>query len=190
MCVNFKELNKITVFDPEPMMSPDDIFPKLLGSQIYSTFDFSKGYWAIPMEEKSKDVTTFVTSRGLMRFRVMPFGMVNSGSTYNRKLLDGTQSLENYVDDVLGHTIDWITHKEMLRDFFERVRKANLSLKPSKCKIGFSQVDFLGHTLLDKRFNLPTNRVSWTYPKNGSTNNQEGMSEPSRHDKLLSRLHS
>ena len=68
------------------------------------------------MEEKSKDVTTFVTSRGLMRFCVMPFGMVNSGSiyTYNRmvrKLLDGAQSLENYVDDVLGHTIDWITHK-------------------------------------------------------------------------------
>jgi len=66
VCVNFKELNKITVFDLEPMISPDDIFPKLSGSQIYSTFDFSKGYWA---KEKSKDVTTFVTSRGLMRFR-------------------------------------------------------------------------------------------------------------------------
>jgi len=42
-----------------------------------------------------------------MRFRVMPFGMVNSGSTYNqtiRKLLDGTHNLENYIDDVLGHT--------------------------------------------------------------------------------------
>ena len=103
VCVNFKELNKIAVFDPEPMMSPDDIFPKLSSSQIYSTFDFSKGYWAIPMEEKLKDITTFITSRGLMRFRVMPFGMVNSGSTYNRmvrKLSDGAQSLENYVDDV------------------------------------------------------------------------------------------
>jgi len=114
------------------MMSPDDIFPKLSGSQIYSTFDFGKGYWAIPMEEKSKDVTTFVTSRGLMRFHVMPFGMVNSGSTYNRmvrKLLDRAQSSEIYVDDVLGHTVDWITHKEMLRDFFERVRKANLSYR-------------------------------------------------------------
>ena len=89
------------------------------------------------MEEKSKDVTTFVTSRGLMRFRVMPFGMVNSGSTYNRmvrKLLDRAQSSEIYVDDVLGHTVDWITHKEMLRDFFERVRKANLSLKPFRIK--------------------------------------------------------
>ena len=98
VCVNFKELNKITVFDPEPMMSPDDIFPKLSGSQYYSTFDFCKGYWAIPMEEKSKDCTTFVTSKGLMRFKVMPFGMVNSGSTYNRmvrKFLDGSQDLES-----------------------------------------------------------------------------------------------
>jgi len=82
VCVNFKDLNKITVFDPEPMMSPDDIFPKLTGSQFYSTFystfDFCKGYWAISMAEESKDFTTFVTSKGLMRFKVMPFGMVNS----------------------------------------------------------------------------------------------------------------
>jgi len=105
-------LNKITVFDPEPMMSPDDIFPKLTGSQFYSTFDFCKGYWAIPMAEESKDFTTFVTSKGLMRFKVMTFGMVNSGSTYNpmvRKLLEGAQDLESYVDDVLGHTKDWNT---------------------------------------------------------------------------------
>jgi len=40
VCINFKELNKITAFDPEPMMSPDDIFPKLSGSKYYSTFDF------------------------------------------------------------------------------------------------------------------------------------------------------
>jgi len=121
VCINFKELNKITVFDPEPVMSPDDIFPKLAGSQFYSTFDFCKGYWAIPMEEKSKDYITFVCSRGLMRFRVMPFGMVNSGSTYNRmirKLLDGTQNLESYVDDVLGHTKEWKEHMKVLRDFF------------------------------------------------------------------------
>jgi len=51
----------------------------------------------------------------------MPFVMVNSGSTYNkivRKLLDGAPSSESYVDGVLGHTVDWKTHKAMLRDFF------------------------------------------------------------------------
>ena len=38
------------------MVSPDDIFPKLTGNQFYSTFDFCKGYWAIPMAEESKDI--------------------------------------------------------------------------------------------------------------------------------------
>jgi len=73
VCVNFKELNKITVFDPQPMMSPDDIFPRLACSKIYSLFDFCKGYYGIPMQEESKDYT-LVCSRGLMRFKVMPFG--------------------------------------------------------------------------------------------------------------------
>jgi len=70
VCVNFKDLNKM--FDPEPIMSADDIFPTLTGSQFYSTFDFCKGYWAIPMAEESKDFTTFVTSKGLMNgeFRI------------------------------------------------------------------------------------------------------------------------
>ena len=92
------------------MMSPDDIFPKLAGSKIYSSFDFCKGYYGIPMQEESKEYTTFVCSRGLMRFKVMPFGTENSGSTYNRmirKLLDGSHNLESYVDDVLGHTENW-----------------------------------------------------------------------------------
>jgi len=117
VCVNFKELNKITVFDPEPMMSPDDIFPRLAGSKIYSSFDFCKGYYGIPMQEESKDYTTFVCSRGLMTFKVMPFGMVNSSSTYNRmirKLLDGSRNLERYVDDALGHTENWSKHMEIL----------------------------------------------------------------------------
>jgi hypothetical protein len=64
-----------------------------------------------------------------------------------RKLLDGTKNLESYVDDIIGYTGDWTNHMTVLRDFCERVRKANLSLKPSKCKIGFDTVDFLGHTL-------------------------------------------
>ena len=64
-----------------------------------------------------------------------------------RKLLDGSHNLESYVDDVLGHTENWSKYMEILRDFFERVKKANLCLRPSKCKVGFDQVKFLGHTL-------------------------------------------
>jgi len=56
-------------------------------------------------------------------------------------------NLESYVDDILGHTENWEKNIEILQKFFESVRKANLCLRPSKCKIGFDQVKFLGHTL-------------------------------------------
>ena len=59
------------------------------------------------MEEE--DFTTFVKHRGLYRFKVMPFGLVNAPATFSRimrKLLDGLQDLHNYLDDVLGHNGD------------------------------------------------------------------------------------
>ena len=73
--------------------------------------------------------TTFVSTRGLVRFKVMPFGMVNSGSTYSRmirKLLNGTENLKSYVNDILGHSKEWDFHLKILRNFFNRVRNANL----------------------------------------------------------------
>ena len=78
----------------------------------------------------------------------MPFGMVNSGSTFNRmirKLLHGCEDAENYVDDILGHTKVWAPHLRMLRDVFSRVRDAGLTLRPSKCLIGFENISFTGH---------------------------------------------
>jgi len=146
VCVNFKELNKIKVFDPEPMMSPDDIFPKLAGSKIYSSFDFCKGYYRIPMQEESKDYTAFVCWRSLMRFKVMHLGMVNSGSTYNRmirKLLDGSHNLESYVDDVLGHTENWSKHMEILQDFFLKEWEKVISvLDPANAKLDLTMSNF------------------------------------------------
>ena len=150
LCCNYKQLNKITIFDPEPMMANEDVFNKLSGSKIFSKFDFCKGYWQIPMSESSKDLTTFICANGLFRFLVMPFGLINSASSYNRmmrRLLEGLRHLESYVDDVLAHTKSWEEHLVALREFFERVRKAKLTLKPKKCQIGFDTIDFLGHTL-------------------------------------------
>jgi len=131
-------------------MSADDIFPKLAGSRYYSTFDFCTGYWQIPMKENFKDCTTFVSSKRLFRFKVMPFGLVNAGSTCNRmvrKLLDGATNLQSYVDDVTGHTKNWDEHVQTLKDFVKLVKQGRLRLKPSKCKIGFGTANFLSHTL-------------------------------------------
>ena len=75
----------------------------------------------------------------------MPFGLVNAPATFSRKLLDGLRDLHNYLDDVLGHNGDRPTHLHALREFFVRVREANLALKPTKCFIGYTELVFIGH---------------------------------------------
>ena len=150
VCIDFRRLNNITVFDAEPIPSAEDIFAKLAKDCYFSKFDLSKGYWQVEMKKKDKDYTTFTCHKGLYRFKVMPFGLVNAPATFSRimrKRLVGSEGLDNFIDDVLGHTPDWENHLIVLRDFFERTRKANLVLRPTKCSIGDSRVTFLGHQL-------------------------------------------
>jgi len=102
------------------------------------------------MCEEDKDLTTFVTHRGLFRFTVMPFGLVNAPATFSRimrKLLDGRRDLHNYLDDVLEHTDNWEKHLERFGQFLLRDRAANLALKPSECFVGYTELVFLGHKI-------------------------------------------
>jgi len=152
VCVDYRRLNCVTVFDPEPMPASKEIFAKLSGDRFFSKFDVSKGYWQVPMREQDRDFTTFICPRGLFRFRVMPFGFVNASATFSRRMrrvLRNTQSTDNYLDDVLTYTPDWPRHLAALRHFFECIRKANLTLRPSKCEIRKTTVSFFGHTLTE-----------------------------------------
>ena len=81
----------------------------------------------------------------------MPFGLVNTPATFSRlmrRVLRDSQRLDNYLDDVLAHTPDWNQHLLVRRDFFERIRRAKLTLRPSKCEIGEKTISFLGLSLI------------------------------------------
>jgi hypothetical protein len=150
ICVSYKSLNAITEIDPTPQPDIEDILAKLGKSIYYSTFDASKGFYAIKMEESAKKYTSFVTPRDCYCFNVCPFGLVNAPSIYaklTRKLLEGAKNIDNFVDDLIAYTDDMQTHVNTLRDLFERVRRANLKLKPSKVKIGFTELTFLGQVV-------------------------------------------
>ena len=152
VCVNYKALNAKTLVSPYPMLSTDDIMDKLGGSKFYSKFDLCKGYYQIPLEENSRKYSTLICKRGLYRFTVLPMGLVSAGATFTRmmrKLLNGTENLDSYLDDVLCHTKTWEEHISSLRVFFTRVQDANLRLKPSKCELGGNSVSFLGHKVTE-----------------------------------------
>ena len=146
--VDFRKLNKKTIFNAEPMPSIDEIYSKLAPAKIFSKLDFTKGYWQIPMREEDKAKTAFTCTSGSFQFFKMPFGLVNSGATYNRmmrRLLEGQKQVDSFVDDVLVYNEGWDEHMRVLREVFERIRQAHLTVKPSKCSFGFETIDFVGH---------------------------------------------
>lgn len=147
-CVDYRQLNKITIFDAEPMPSTEDLFVKLAGCKYFSKIDLSKGYWQVPMTDEAKRRSAFSTPMGLYQFKVMSFGLVNAPATFSRlmrKVLEGLNNLDNFLDDILVFTVTWEEHVESLRNLLLRLRETKLTARPSKCFFGFEELECLGH---------------------------------------------
>ena len=148
ICVDYRKLRKLTVVDPEPMITAEDLFQRLGKSKYYSKIDLSKGYWQIPVAEEDIEKTAFITPDGTYDFLRMPFGIKNSGATLvrgMRKILSGMNNADSYIDDLIIHTNDWQAHLQVLEELLRRLRKAGLRVKPSKCVFGSESVEFLAH---------------------------------------------
>ena len=151
-CVDYRKLNAITRKDAHPVPLIQDVFDQLNGATIFSTIDLRSGYWQIPMAENSIPVTAFTTHVGLFEFLRMPFGLTNAPAIFQRTMNQVLSGLIGrccmaYIDDVVIWSRSVEEHAQHLRLVFERLRKAGLQLKPSKCHFGLSKIELLGHSV-------------------------------------------
>uniref|UniRef100_A0A8C5MCT0 Gypsy retrotransposon integrase-like protein 1 n=1 Tax=Leptobrachium leishanense TaxID=445787 RepID=A0A8C5MCT0_9ANUR len=148
-CVDYRRLNDCTVTDAYPMPRVDELLDQISQGHFLTTVDLCKGYWQIPLAEEATPKSAFITPFGLYQFRVMPFGIKNAPATFQRlidRLLDGLQEFAcAYLDDIAIYSQTWEEHLHHLGVAFARIRDANLTLKPTKCRIGMSEVQYLGH---------------------------------------------
>ncbi|UYV74836.1 K02A2.6-like [Cordylochernes scorpioides] len=152
MCIDYRRLNEITLDDRQPLPHIQDMFDRLHVSRFFSTLDVAWGYWQIEMDPQSIQKTAFVTSDGHYEFLVMPFGLKNAASTFQRiiqhilgeLLWKGTCSFQ---DDILVYTKTWQEHIELLSKVFDKLRLYNMKLKLSKCIFGRTEVKYLGHII-------------------------------------------
>ena len=102
------------------------------------------------MTERAKEVSAFITPKGLYEYLVMPFGMMNSASTFQRLMDKVTRHVNNcvvYIDDVVIFNHTWEEHLNSLRSFFEAIRTAGLVINLSKCEFAMAIVRYLGHEI-------------------------------------------
>ncbi|GJU66087.1 putative reverse transcriptase domain-containing protein [Tanacetum coccineum] len=150
MCIDYRELNKLTVKNCYPLPRIDDLFDQLQGSSVYLKIDLRSGYHQLRVCEEDILKTAFRTRYGHYEFQVMPFGLTNALAVFmdlmNRvckPYLD--KFVIVFVEDVLIYSKSKQEHEEHLKLILELPKKEELYVKFSKCKLWIPKVQFLGH---------------------------------------------
>src|SRR5437867_9987142 len=152
LCVDFRGVNNVTRKDSYPLPRIADCLDALGSANYFSTFDLRSGYFQIAMEEDDRDKTAFLTRRGSYRFTAMPFGLCNAPATFQRLMDVVTIGLNYeiclvYLDVIILFSRTIEEHLLRLKLLLNRLRGANLKLKPSKCFLLQKKVNFLGHVI-------------------------------------------
>ena len=175
ICGDFRKVNSVTRKDAFPIPRIQDCLDALGSSMYFSTLDMTSSYNQVPIREEDIPKTAFVTKHGLFEYKTMPFGLCNAPSTFQRMMeliLRGLQwkTCLVYLDDVIVFSTSFQEHLERLTIILEKIREANLKLKPVKCSLFQKEVEFLGHVVSEQGIQ-PNERniqkiVNWPEPKN------------------------
>ena len=191
-CIDFRQLNDITKKDAYPLPRTDACLDAMSGSSLFSTFDMRSGYHQLAMSPESSDKTTFITRRGAFKFETMPFGLCNAGATFQR-LMDLVLTGLNldiclvYLDDIVVFSTSPEEHLDRLVQVLERLKQANLKLKPSKCKLMQKQVVFLGHIISGEGIASREDQIG---RRMASADELEATTRIPRPDRLLPKIRS
>ena len=151
-CVDFRQLNNLTVKDSYPLPRIDSCMDSLGGAKYFSTLDLRSGYWQVELDKQSSEKTAFVTRRGIYKFNVLAFGLSNAPAIFQR-LMDlvllglNWQICLAFLDDVIVMSSTFEQHLDQLCQVFERLRGVNLKLNAGKCHLMQEKVKFLGSVI-------------------------------------------
>ena len=155
-CIDFRKLNSLTVKDSHPQPCICETLESLAGAAHYLTFDMNSGFWQVPMDEESKWYTAFTLgSMGLYECESMPFGLCNAPPTFQRLMQNCLGELNLtycliYLDDVIVFSDTPEGHLWRMRVVFDCPPEHGLRLKPSKCEVFKSEINYLAHHVSQK----------------------------------------
>jgi len=152
LCVDYRQLNKVTIKNRYPLPRIDDLLDQLRGAVIFSKIDLRSGYHQIRVREEDIPKTAFRTRYGHYEYTVMSFGLTNAPAVFmdymNRifhPYLD--KFVVVFIDDILIYSKSEREHEEHLRMVLEILRSKELYAKLSKCEFWKKEVKFLGHVV-------------------------------------------
>jgi hypothetical protein len=175
LCIDFRQLNKVTVKNKYPFPRIDDLFYQLKGENIFSKIDLRSGYHQVRIKEEDTRKTTFRTRYGHYEFVVVPFGLTNAPTTF-MCLMNGVfrDFLDKFVivflDDILIYSKTEEEHEKHLRMVLQVLREHQLYAKLSKCTFYQKKIHYLGHIVSEDGIAVDPENIeaikSWPAPTN------------------------
>ena len=174
-CTDYRALNSITIKDSFPIPTVDELLDELHGAQYFSKLDLRSGYHQILVKTEDRHKTAFRTHQGLYEWLVMSFGLSNAPASFQSLMnhvfqVQLRKSVLVFFDDILIYSPSWSTHLAHLTEVLQLLRNHSLFAKRSKCCFGFTEVDYLGHTISHHGVHMDKDKVravlDWPIPSN------------------------
>ena len=156
MCVDFRDLNSVTVDDCFPLPRIEVMLHRASNATLFSKLDLASGFHQIEVEPFSRPLTAFrlpepVDGSSLWQWKVMPFGLRNAPPTFQRAMTQALNGLEHcavvYIDDILIFSNDKTQHLQHLDSVFHALGEYQYHIRLPKCEFLKTEVEFLGHCL-------------------------------------------
>jgi hypothetical protein len=165
-CVDYRAtINKVLVRETWPMPNIESHIDTVRGANFITVCDVQSAYWQIPIAQKDRHKSAFVTSKGKYVFNVLPFGVANAPWVFQRVMsltfanFGQPSGLLVYMDDVIACSATWEAHLKLLEDMFHALQTAGLTSKPAKIHFGPKEVRYLGHVLSAGGIHMSEDRI-------------------------------
>ena len=175
LCVDYRALNKLTIKNKYPLPLIEDLVDRLHNARYFSKIDLKSGYWQIRVKDEDINKTAFRTRYGMFEWLVMPFGLANAPSVFQRIM---NEIFRNYLDDFIIVYLDDILiysrskeeHEKHLDTVFQILRKNRFYASEAKCEFYKKKINFLGFNIENGYTFSDERKVSaikeWPAPKN------------------------
>lgn len=150
ICIDMRRANTAIKRENHPLPTMDQLLTKIKDAEVFSKLDIKDAFHQLELHPDSRHITTFISAKGLYRYKRMMFGVSCAPEIFQKSLervLIECSGVINFIDDILVYGKDQKEHDSRLRKVLDTLKTNGIVLREEKCIFSASKVHFLGHEL-------------------------------------------